>query len=185
MTQLVGVALPTLMELRSAVLKSAEPDTAVNALREAGFAGGESVHAAFEQWLGESAEGESGDRTPIDASELLIDEFGERAARFFRDAGWGDVAFSQDDAEGVAIVDIVDCWEGSGTAPGYGCHITTGLLAAFFGRIAGYPVAVLETECCEGEGSRCRFLMGNAEVMNYKWETGLAGRVYELPSASE
>lgn len=167
---MVGVALPTLRELRAAVLASAAPDAAVNALREAGFAGGESVHAAFEQWLGELVAGESEYRASIDASELLIDEFGEHAAGFFRDAGWGEVAFSRDDAEGVAIVDVVDCWEGGVAAPGNGCHITTGLLSAFFGRIAGYPIAVLETECCEGEPSRCRFLMGNAEVMQYKWE---------------
>lgn len=170
MTQLVGVALPTLRELRAAILASAGPDSAVNALREAGFAGGESVHAAFEQWLGESADDAMAGGASADASELLIDEFGERATGFFRDAGWGGVTFSRDDAGGVAIIDIVDCWEGGVAAPGNGCHITTGLLAAFFGRLAGYPIAVLETECCEGEASRCRFLMGNAEVMHNKWE---------------
>jgi hypothetical protein len=29
---------------------------------------------------------------------------------------------------------------------------------------------VLETECCDGDGSRCRFLLGNADVMSYKWQ---------------
>jgi predicted hydrocarbon binding protein len=170
-THLVGVAIPTLRELRSAVLASSTPEAAVTALREAGFAGGEAVYAAFEQWLAESGatDGSSG---KADAGELTLEDFGEGTANFFRDAGWGEVAFSRDDDEGVAIVDIVNCWEatGGGAAAGRGCHITTGLLSAFFGRIAGYPVAVLETECCDGEASRCRFLMGNAEMMNYKWE---------------
>lgn len=161
---LVGIAIPTLRELRTAVISSSTPEAAVAALREAGYAGGEAVHAAFERWVGERG-------GAYDAGELTLDEFGSGASEFFRDAGWGNVDFSHDEDEGVAIVDITGCWEaGDGNAGSdTGCHITTGLLAAFFGRIAGYPVAVLETECCHGDGSRCRFVMGNAEIMNHKW----------------
>jgi predicted hydrocarbon binding protein len=166
---LVGVAIPTLRELRSAVLRTSSPDDAVTALREAGFAGGDAVHAAYERWLAESgitdpAEGRA------DSGELTIGEFGRATSRFFRDAGWGDVTFSANEDEGVAVVEIANCWEGSASSVASGCHITTGLLAAFFGRIAGYPVAVLETDCCGGDGSSCRFLMGNSEVMQYQWE---------------
>lgn len=176
-SHLIGVAIPTLLELRAAVLASSAPEAAVASLREAGFAGGGAVHAAFERWLAETGEAstESGS-TRADAGNLPVEDFGGRASRFFRDAGWGEVSFQPDDAGGVAIVDIADCWEGSadaGAAPG--CHLTTGLLASFFGRIAGYPVAVLETACCEGGGTRCRFVMGNAEVMNAYWER-LTGR---------
>jgi predicted hydrocarbon binding protein len=165
MTQMVGVALPTLRELRGAVLTSGDPEAAVYALREAGYAGGDAVHAAFETWLAEASNAER-----VDAGDLSLAEFGESTTTFFRDAGWGTVTFSQDEAEGVAIVDIEDCWEGP-VAGDAGCQITTGLLASFFGRIAGYPVAVLETECCSsGASSRCRFLLGNDEVMAAKWE---------------
>ena len=163
-TDLVGVAVSTLRQLRSSVL-AANPQDAVEVLREAGFAGGDSVHAAFERWLGETSSGAS-----AGTGDLALDEFADRTTRFFRDAGWGDVTFSHDDADGVAIVDIENCWEGDAGENASGCHLTTGMLAAFFGRIAGFPVAVLETECCEGGASRCRFLMGNADVMNYKWE---------------
>lgn len=166
---LVGIAIPTLRELRSAVLSASEPDHAVNALREAGFAGGESIYAAYEQWLAETgitnpSEGRS------DSGQLAIGEFGRATSRFFRDAGWGDVSFSTNEDEGVAVVEIANCWEGSASSVAPGCHITTGLLASFFGKIAGYPVAVLETQCCRGEGTSCRFLMGNSEVMQYQWE---------------
>lgn len=163
-THLVGIAIPTLTELRLAVLGSAEPDAAVIALREAGYAGGDAVYAAFESWLGENGNGAG------DAGALTIDQFRTSATAFFRGAGWGNVEFSQDDADGVAFVDITDCWEGGTTDVSSGCHVTTGVLASFFGRIAGYPVAVMETECCSGGSSRCRFVMGNAEMMNYKWE---------------
>jgi len=162
-THLVGVAIPTLRELRSAVLTSAEPEAAANALREAGFAGGASIYAAFERWLGETG------GASATTADLPLTEFGDRTAEFFRDAGWGEVTFSQDDPEGVAIVDIAGCWEGTAD-PSSGCHVTTGVLASFFGTIAGYPVAVLETECCAGEGSRCRFLMGTPEMMEWHWE---------------
>jgi predicted hydrocarbon binding protein len=168
---LVGVAVPTLLELRAAVVSSISPDDAVTALREAGFAGGGAVYSAYEEWLAESGsvEPQSG---RVDAGELSLDEFGATTSRFFFDAGWGKVTFSRDEEEGVAIVDVEDCWEGAaaGASAPHGCHITTGLLAAFFGRIAGYPVAVLETECCGGDGTRCRFLMGNEAVMTALWE---------------
>ena len=163
--QLVGVAVPTLRELRSAVLASPDAEFAVGALREAGYAGGDAVYAAFEQWLRETREGEA---EPA-AAELPIDEFGDQAAAFFRGAGWGEVTFSQSEGEDVAIVDISSCWEG-GAGGDAGCQVTTGLLAAFFGRVAGYPVAVLETECCAGTLSRCRFLLGNPAVMQYRWD---------------
>lgn len=165
-TRMVGVALPTLRELRSAILAGSDPGAAVNALREAGYAGGDDIFAAFEHWLTESS-----DASSSVAGDLALDEFGAQASEFFRNAGWGDVTFTPDDPEGVAVVDISNCWEsGDGSARGNGCQITTGVLAAFFGRIAGYPVAVLETECCDGDGSRCRFLLGNADVMSYKWQ---------------
>ena len=163
--QLVGVAIPTLRQLRETVLSAADTESAVNALREAGYAGGDAVYEAFEQWLRESR----GDESPESAVDLQLDDFGAAAAAFFRNAGWGEVTFSHDEADGVAMLDITGCWEGA-SGDDSGCHVTTGLLASFFGKIAGYPVAVLETECCSGSSSRCRFLMGNAEVMQYKWE---------------
>ncbi len=164
---LVGVAVDTLRHLRSAVLASGDASGSVAALREAGYAGGDSVHSAFERWLAESAAA-----TSSDAADLRLSEFGDIASRFFRDAGWGDVIFSHDEEEGVAIVDITHCWEGAGSDSDDdpGCQLTTGMLASFFGKIAGYPVAVLETECCHGAVSRCRFMMGNSEVMTQKWQ---------------
>lgn len=163
---LVGVAVPTLRQLRSAVLSSANPADAVNALREAGYAGGSSIYSAFEHWLAETRNYDLSD-----AGDLPLEQFGDSAATFFRDAGWGNVQFSHDEDEGVAVVDITNCWEADGSDSGAepSCHLTTGMLASFFGKIAGFPVAVLETECCHGDESRCRFLMGNADTMNYKW----------------
>jgi len=60
--QLIGIAIPTLKHLRLTTLgcisagDSGDAD-AVDALREAGFAGGPAVYAAFEQWLNENEAG--------------------------------------------------------------------------------------------------------------------------------
>jgi uncharacterized protein len=168
-TRLIGIAIPTLRELRGATLAtlsagpSGEAD-AVDALREAGYAGGDAVYEAFEAWLRE-----------LDSSagpDLTLDEFGERAAEYFRAAGWGDVEFDPRQDDGIATLTISDCWEGSPAAGEVApsCHVTTGMLAAFFGRLAGYPVSVLETDCCSVGAERCSFMLGNSDVMTVKWE---------------
>jgi predicted hydrocarbon binding protein len=167
--QLIGIAIPTLREMRTTMLavmsagQTGEAD-AVDALREAGFAGGPAIYAAFEQWLAENDAGAAGD--------LTIEEFGDRSARYFRDAGWGSVEFDAESEEGVASLVMEQCWEADPEASddNPSCHITTGMLASFFGQLAGYPVAVMETECRSSGGSRCKFLLGNSEMMEYRWE---------------
>lgn len=171
--RLIGIAIPTLRKLREAVLASlsagpsGEAD-AVDALREAGFAGGPDVFDAFEEWLAESGDGDASMR----AENLTIDEFGERAARYFQAAGWGRVEFSAGEEDGVATLSMDQCWEANAESAGAqpSCHVTTGMLAAFFGKLAGYPVAVMETECRSANAARCRFLLGNSEMMTFKWE---------------
>jgi len=165
--QLIGIAIPTIKELRAATLAGGVD--AVDALREAGFAGGPAVYDAFEQWLSETGKADA----PHSAAELTIDEFGDSAARYFRDAGWGAVEFETMEDEGVASLSMDNCWESDahGIDPEPSCHITTGMLAAFFGKLAGYPVAVMETECRSANGEKCRFLLGNSEMMAFKWET--------------
>ncbi|MEO5579475.1 MAG: V4R domain-containing protein [Gemmatimonadaceae bacterium] len=179
--RLIGVAIPTLRELRAGVLSSGGAGdgnaNAVRLLREAGYAGGDAIFEAFEHWLAESIPDSAGEvretvAPGVRASSLSIDEFGARASKFFGDAGWGEMTFTGREDAGVAEVGISDCWESAEEieSPMPGCHVTTGTLASFFGRVAGYPMAVLETECRANGAARCRFTMGNAEVMNYKWD---------------
>ena len=175
-TRLIGIAIPTLRELRAAALSRHASDAAgdaegVDSLRAAGYAGGEAVYDAFEQWLAEepSAQSSTASRS---APDLTLQEFGERAARYFHAAGWGQVEFNAAHEEGVASLTMENCWEADadGSEPGPSCHVTTGMLAAFFGRLAGYPVSVMEIDCRSASAERCRFLLGNSDVMAYKWE---------------
>ena len=167
--RLIGIAIPTLRELRGATLASlsARPSgeaDAVDALREAGYAGGETVYEAFEQWLLELESSA--------APDLTLEEFGARAAEYFRAAGWGLVEFDSRQNDGTATMTVADCWEvdSSSRAAVPSCHVTTGMLAAFFGRLAGYPVSVMETECVSTGAARCSFMLGNSQVMTFKWE---------------
>jgi predicted hydrocarbon binding protein len=169
--RLIGIAIPTLRELRGATLAclSARPSgeaDAVDALREAGYTGGQAVYEAFEQWIAEAL------RDSPSIPDLTMQEFGDLAGQYFRACGWGAVEFEAEHQDGVAKLSMQNCWESDEPAEDSvpACHVTTGMLAAFFGRLAGYPVAVLETECRSAGADRCRFLLGNSEVMTFKWE---------------
>lgn len=166
----------SLTALRRALLRDHGPEAAA-ALQEAGYAGGETVYRAFTGWLAE--------RTDINAEQLDVDAFQERASEFFSEFGWGTLSVgSLDDA--VATLDASDWWEGDGEdrldAPG--CHLTTGLFADLFGRLAGTQVAVLEVECRAMGHSHCRFLVGSPEVLEFVYEDMTEGKSYQDAVAS-
>ncbi|HEV7839831.1 MAG TPA: 4-vinyl reductase [Gemmatimonadaceae bacterium] len=173
--ELIGLAQRTLRDLRLRVAGASGggPD----ALREAGYAGATSLFDAFETWLD--------DRGSNRAEDLAIDQFSSRAAEFFQAAGWGRVSFrSLHDA--LAVIDIADCWESQLHGQGEtGCHLTTGTLAGFLGCLADYPVAVMEIECGSSTSSRCRFLAGNAEMLEHAYERLSRGEEWETIGAGE
>ena len=146
-----------------------------DALRDAGHAGGAALYAAF----AETARAGGGS----DPAELPLDEFSSRATAFFADAGWGDVRLrSSHDA--LAVIDIERCWEAA-SGGGSGCHITTGALAGFLSPLADYPVAVMEVECGSEGSATCRFLAGNAEMLDDAYHRLLAGEKWETIGAGD
>jgi hypothetical protein len=58
------------------------------------------------------------------------------------------------------------------------------MLADFFGRVADFPLAVLEVECRSMGAPRCRFLLGAADVMGHIYEDVERGVAYEEAVAS-
>ena len=173
--ELIGLAQRTLRDLRLRVAGASGggPD----ALREAGYAGAPSLFDAFEQWLEERRLGR--------AEDLPIDDFSQCAGEFFQNAGWGSVTFrSLHDA--LAVIDIEDCWEAQLHGEGErGCHLTTGTLAGFLGCLADYPVGVMEIECSTGSPASCRFLAGNAEMLEHAYEQLARGESWETIGAGE
>ncbi|MFN2637669.1 MAG: V4R domain-containing protein [Gemmatimonadaceae bacterium] len=160
--ELIGLAHRTLRDLRARV--AAAGGGGANALREAGYAGAPSLFDAFETWLG--------DRGLQRAEDLSLNKFSALTAEFFQSAGWGKVSFrSLNDA--LAVIDIEGCWEARLHGDGEtGCHLTTGTLSGFLGCLTDYPVGVMEIECGSGgaEDARCRFLAGNAEMLEHAYQ---------------
>lgn len=172
---LLALSRSSLAALRAALLRDAGP-SAVTYLQEAGYAGGETVFASFRDWL--RARGSAG------PEELTLEEFERYATEYFREAGWGTLRIGELHGA-VATLDSTDWGEadpGSGLEfPG--CHLTTGMFVDFFGRVADHPLSVLEVECRSMGSSRCRFLVGNAEVMQHIYDEMGRGTPYESAAA--
>ncbi|MGI8498788.1 MAG: V4R domain-containing protein [Gemmatimonadaceae bacterium] len=168
--QMVALPRSALSRLRTALLSDAP--TAATALREAGYAGGESIFASFRRFLAAGEEKEPG--------SLTVDEFARQASHFFRASGWGTLTIGAlQDA--VAVVDSQDWAEAdpSTRLDHPACHLTTGMFADFFGRVSPVPLAVLEVECRSMGSERCRFLLADADVMTSVYEEVERGTGYE------
>jgi predicted hydrocarbon binding protein len=169
--RLLTLSPNTLVALRSALAAGGGPSAAA-ALQEAGYAGGEDVFTDFQQWLRDHGED--------DANVLGVEEFAARASEYFGETGWGAVSIgSLHDA-----VATVDCEQWSEADMAFnpeqcGCHLTTGMFANFFGHLSDTPLAVLEVECRSMGAPRCRFLLGNSEVMGLVYEGIERGEQYD------
>lgn len=160
-----------LSALRAALLRDSGP-AAASYLQEAGYAGGDAVFNAFRDWLHA--------RGCAEPAELGLDEFQRLASEYFRSAGWGTLQVGALHGA-VATVDSGD-WREADPAEALdhpGCHLTTGMFADFFGRMSDVPLAVLEVECRSAGAPRCRFLLGNSDVMRYVYEEMERGAAYD------
>lgn len=130
----------------------------VFALRDAGYAGGDAIYAAFETFVRQ--------RDATDPQQLDVAQFFDRAGEFFTRSGWGTTSFSSMD-DTYCVVSMENCWEADPAQQPdpRGCHLTLGALAAFLGRFADYPVAVLETEGPATASSNTRFIAGSTEMI--------------------
>jgi predicted hydrocarbon binding protein len=155
-TPLVALPRQSLAALRSALIRDLGGNYATY-LQEAGYAGGDAVFSTFRDWL--SARGGNADA-------LSFGEFQALATEFFKDTGWGtlDVGNLHDV---VITLDSTD-WAEADPSLNIGfpaCYYSMGLLADFFGRMAGAQLACYEVECRSNGAARCRFLLGSAEVI--------------------
>lgn len=173
--QMVAFTRASLAALRAALVRDAGP-AAATYLQEAGYAGGEALFQSFASWLADRGRG-----APED---LEVAAFEQEASEYFREAGWGTLAIgSLHDA--VATLDSPD-WGEADPSSGLdhpACHLTTGMFADFFGRVADHQLAVLEVECRSAGDARCRFLVGNSDVMSHVYEE--LGRGVEYAAAVE
>lgn len=167
----IGIGRRALLQLRASLEREAAPHVA-STLQEAGFAGGEEVYQALVAWCRE----EYGVERP---AELDAQYLGEALSRFFAELGWGRLTVRQL-GSAVLALDSTD-WAEAGDEGGSefpSCHLSCGLLADVFGRIADGLAAVMEVECRTRSDVRCRFLVGAPETLSAIYERMAQGLSY-------
>jgi predicted hydrocarbon binding protein len=167
---LVALTRESLIVLRAALFRDVGV-SAVPPLQEAGYAAGQGMYDAFSRWLAS--------RGQASPDALAAAEFSLRATDFFREAGWGGIEVGA--LDGVATIDSPDWAESD---PAYpldfpGCYYSAGMLADFFGRLAGAPLSAMEVECRSMGASRCRFLVGTGDVLQHIYDEMARGVSYE------
>jgi predicted hydrocarbon binding protein len=141
-------------------------------LQEAGFASGEAMTAALEAWV----RAHHGVSQPQDLDAVYL---GEALSGFFEAQGWGTLAV---DRLGDSVVTVdADHWAEStpGTGQYPSCHVSSGLLADVFSRLAGAQFAAMEVECRSRGDARCRFLLAAPETLTLVYERMTHGMTYQ------
>ena len=170
-TALLALPHAALATLRAALIRDAGA-AAAGYLQEAGYAGGPALFEAFRGWLADR-------RLPAPES-LALSDFDARASEFFTEIGWGTLTVGAL-GEAVATLDSTD-WAEADPSSGLdqpGCHVSAGMIADFFGRVADAPLAVMEVECRSTGAERCRFLLGNPDTLGALYDAMAAGAAYE------
>jgi predicted hydrocarbon binding protein len=168
----LAISRKSLHQLRSSLERDAGLQTA-SYLQEAGFAGGEAVYQAYRGWL----TGRFGVQEP---SGLDVRHLGETLSGFFRETGWGTLTVTPI-AQAVIALDSPDWSEAeSGAGAQYpSCHLSSGMLADFLGRVSNTTLGVMEVECVTKGDSRCRFLAGAPESLQVLYERMAEGQTYQ------
>lgn len=157
----ITIAPASLQALATALVTALGEDGAAH-LRDAGFATGEALAAQLR-----ALQAQRGAPPP---EALTLPAFNAATAALLNSTGWG--ALTVDASRPTVTVLDASEWSEPGAASGGasarapGAHFTTGLLAGFFGALAGEPLAVLEVEPAEPAADRARFLMGSVEVVD-------------------
>ena len=167
---MLAVTKDALAALRNALMR----DTGMAAagyFQEAGYAGGGALFEAFRGWLAA--------RGAAEPEALPLGDFQRLATEFFEEAGWGSLEVgSLHDT--VATLDSPNWGEAAdGGMDQPCCHLSAGMFADFFGRVADAPLAVMEVECRSMGAERCRFLLGSTEVMQAVYDAMSAGHAYD------
>jgi len=168
---MLAITRDALAALHGALFRDLGGEAAAGYLQEAGYAGGAALFAAFNAWTAQHGYGT--------ADSIAAADFPQLATQFFGDLGWGSISMTTL-GEAVAALDCENWGEAEPDAAMEfpGCHLTTGMFADFFGRLAGTPMAVMEVECRSMGSPHCRFLLGNAESLHHVFEEMSRGVAY-------
>lgn len=166
----VTIGRGALHQLHDSLLRDAA-EAAIPILQEVGFAAGAGVYEAFCAWL----PGETGVARPDD---LDADRLNDVLSAFFQATGWGSLSVAPL-GNAALVLDSSDWAEAApASAQEPMCFFSSGMLADFFGRLSGEPVAVMEVECRSRNDARCRFLSASPDTLNAVFEEMTQGKGY-------
>jgi uncharacterized protein len=166
----LGMGAGLLRRLRG-VLERDLGEQAAPALQEAGYGAGEDLYEAWATWVNARA-------GVADPGHLGAEHLSQLLSEFYADLGWGHLTVQR---MGAALAVDSDDWaesEPGAQTAGPSCHVTAGVLAGMFGRLAGEHVAVLEIECRSRGDAHCRFLAGAPETLQAVYDGVNEGRDY-------
>src|SRR3989475_11929187 len=147
-TEALTIGRAALRQLHDSLLRDA-PDLTVPLLQEVGFAAGAGVFQAFCTWL----PAETGVARPDDLDAGRLNDV---LSAFFQATGWGAVSVAPL-GHAALVVDSSDWAEAApGSAQEPMCFFSSGMLADFFGRLSGGPVAEMKGGCRPRTDERCR-----------------------------
>ena len=159
---ILGIPRDAFSALHGVLFRDAGANAA-SYLQEAGYSAGASLLAAFSEWCASR-------KLPA-PEELPLADFARHAGAFLTELGWGSVSVETLHDSAVAI-DSAD-WPEANPASGMqypGCYFSAGMLADFFGRIAGAQLVTMEVECRSIGHERCRFLVASAETIQHVYD---------------
>lgn len=170
-SMLSAVPHASLRALRAALVRDLGDGFAA-VLQETGYAGGESVWNAFNDWCDNNGHGAP--------ESMSVPQFQQAAARFFSEAGWGTMTLNAI-GDTVVALDSPDWAESDVNAqmPYPSCYYSAGMLGDFYGRVADGALGCIEVECRSAGHSRCRFLLGSQEVLGHVYQRLTQGVGYE------
>ena len=133
---MVALTRDALIALRTVLFRDAGGNAAAY-LQEAGYAGGGTLYQVFVEW--------NAARGTAVPENMAAPEFERRAADFFQELGWGVIRVGTLH-DSVLTVDSPNWAEADPESAMQfpGCYLSAGMLADFFGRLAGAPMAVME-----------------------------------------
>lgn len=147
----VAIPAQAFDHLRAALAQEADEAAGVRVLHAAGFSTGEGIYEML---------GAAGD--PL---ALGTGRFWSRLAEVFGDRGWGSLSHEARHP-GVSVLVSGDWAEATERADDHPtCAFTTGMLSYVLTRVAGAPVAVLETSCRARGDRRCEFAFGSERTV--------------------
>ncbi|HEX7939399.1 MAG TPA: V4R domain-containing protein [Gemmatimonadaceae bacterium] len=168
---MVGLTRDGMTALRAALWRDAGA-AAPGILQEAGYASGPAMYQAFVAWCAHHGYG-----VP---EQVAASNFQQLATTYFHELGWGTVAVTTV-GDSVVTVDSAD-WAEADPASAMqfpGCYLSSGMLADFFGRLAGAQLTSMEVECRSMGHAHCRFILGSAETIQHVYDAMTQGIGYE------